>query len=169
MSIQFSGKTRAYLAKAEREAKKDEPIMVIDAETGEACALNTVPAVSSSSVGGSSHLHPLNDHRSAHRGPTLAEENMPNITTEQQRDKAIVLRLLKHYQQTQLTTLITKEAQREVLRREILAKEESKWRRELMKKAFIEERLLAADEIKKMKLDQEVWLAKKLKEYGMLK
>ena len=156
--LQVSGKTRAYIAKAEKESKKNEPIIVIDAETGEECILNTIPAVTNSSL-------PEHQQRRSH----VTEENMPNITTEQQRDKAIVLRLFKHYQQNQLTTLITKEAKREVLRREILAKEESKWRRELMKKAFIEERLAAAEEIKKMKLDQEVWLAKKLKEYGMLK
>ncbi len=94
---------------------------------------------------------------------------MPNITPAEQRDKAVVMQLIKVHQQKQLAAVIRKEATRETLRRELLAGEDSKWRREVMKKAFIEERMAAAEEIDKLKLDQERALAAKLKEYGLIR
>jgi hypothetical protein len=158
----LSGRTQAYLAKAEKAAggASRGPIMVEDAETGEPLALNDTPAV----VAGAAP-----DHARRPGAPFLPADLLPALTTDQQRDKTVVLRLIRRHQAAQLAELIRREAAREALRRDLLAAEGADWRRKVMKAAFMEERLAAADEIKKLKLDQELALAAKLKEFGMLK
>ena len=51
---------------------------------------------------------------------------------------------------------------------EVLAAEASAWRRALMKRSFVEERLAAAEELKRVKSDQEIALAARLKQLGLL-
>ena len=63
---------------------------------------------------------------------------------------------------------VAEEAARESLRREVLAAEISAWRRALMKRSFVEERLAAAEELRRVKSDQEVALAARLKQLGLL-
>ena len=75
---------------------------------------------------------------------------------------------LRAAQQTRILELVGKEAARESLRREVLAREVSAWRRALMKRSFVEERLAVAEDLKRVKADQEVALAARLKQLGLL-
>jgi hypothetical protein len=159
-SLALSGRTRAYLAKAEGGKKGEEtPIVVQDAETGEECTLLTVPAVVNAA---------LPEHKRA-KGPQTSTDLIPELGPAALRDKAVLIRVIKEHQRQQLGELIGREAKQEAMRRDILKKEDSKWRRDVMKKSFVEERIAAAEEIKKLKMDQEIALVAKLKEFGLVR
>jgi hypothetical protein len=170
------------IAKGEREAGASSgPVQVVDGETGEVCVLNTTLAVDA--AGGAGGPPAARPARPAAR-PTLARPTLagpaaafarpptpllPDLSSEQQRDKSLLLRAVKQHQQAVLVEALSREAAREKLRRRVLAVETSDWRRLLAKKAFLSERLAALEDIKRLKLDMEVALATKLRDLGMLR
>jgi hypothetical protein len=135
----------------------DAEVAVRDAETGELCVLNTVCAVDDAGL-----------ERPRGARPTAAAGNGPAPTVGNKADAAREVQRMRAEQQTRLLELVGKEAARESLRREVLAAEASAWRRALMKRSFVEERLAAAEELKRVKSDQEIALAARLKQLGLL-
>lgn len=132
-----------------------EAIEVVDAETGEVCVLNTKTAV----------------ERAAQRGDapaprivsTAIHDALPPIVPVDEADKAARLQLLKRQHAAQLQALADREAAREGMREEVLARESIAWRRQEMQLAFNVERQQGREELNKLRLDQELELAAMMK------
>jgi len=157
MSGGVSGRTAHLLARSAGAADAEQAVLVRDAETGELCALNAVCAVDDAGL-----------ERPRGARPTAAAGNGPAPTVGNRADAAREVQRLRAEQQTRLLELVGEEAARESLRREVLAREISAWRRALMKRSFVEERLAAAEELQRVKADQEIFLALRLKQLGLL-
>ena len=158
MSSSTAAKTRALLAKASKEAEKDLPLTAFDFETGEECLLNTVTAIDTSG------LERLKLEKTK-KGEGHA------IAPPAQGDKiglANKVQELQALQKQRILEFVTKEACRESLRREVLKEESSGWRRKLMKKCFIDERIAASVQLQRIKADHEMELAFFLKRVGIL-
>jgi hypothetical protein len=184
----LSRDTRKFLSGPKLVAE-EQRIEVRDAETGEVLVLNTVPLLShsNSSGGGSGSgsgaaLLPLTRNPSSSGPPvppgapttavplpsSASRSLLPTLEAADLRDKAVTIELIRQHHQRQMAALIAMEAGRERMRREVLAREESKWRRTIMKKSFLGERLAGAEAVKQLQVDQALVLAAKLKEFGML-
>lgn len=186
----LSRDTRKYLS-GPKLAVEEQRIEVRDAETGELLVLNTVPLLNhaagsnAAGAGSGAGLLPLtrNPASSASSGtpvppgaPTTSvalpssttRSLLPTLQAADLRDKAVTIELIRQHHQRQMAALIALEAGRERMRREVLAREESKWRRTVMKKSFLGERLAGAEAVKQLQIDQSLVLAAKLKEFGML-
>ena len=152
-----SSRTALLLAKSTGAAEAETEVAVRDAETGELCVLNAVCAVDDAGL-----------ERPRGARPTAAAGNGPAPVVGNRADAAREVQRMQAEQQTRLLELVGKEAARESLRREVLAAEISAWRRALMKRSFVEERLAAAEELRRVKSDQEIALAARLKQLGLL-
>lgn len=153
----LSKHTKELLRKAQVKAQGGEelPIDVIDAETGEVLRLNKVNAVQRAR---------LPEHQ---QNSGQAKDLLPAELSET-RDKTVLIQMVKEFHRRQVLSAMRQESEREEVRRELLEREHTKWRRETMRKAFNQERLAAAEELRRLKIDQEMALASKLKELGML-
>ena len=140
---------------------KSAAVLVRDAETGELCELNNLGAVDADSgLERPRPSSPSSGGGSKSGGAPLAPG-----------DKAGAARLaqqLRAEQQQRLVELIAQEASRECLRREALDAERSAWRRGLMKSSFVSERIAFAETLKHERAGQEVALAARLSELGLL-
>jgi hypothetical protein len=180
----LSRDTRKFLSGPKLVAE-EQRIEVRDAETGEVLVLNTVPLLSHSNSSGSGSgaaLLPLTRNPSSSGPPvppgapttavplpsSASRSLLPTLEAADLRDKAVTIELIRQHHQRQMAALIAMEAGRERMRREVLAREESKWRRTIMKKSFLGERLAGAEAVKQLQMDQALVLAAKLKEFGML-
>ena len=152
-----SGRTALLLSRSAAAADAELEVFVRDAETGEALALNARTAVDDAG---------LERPRGARPGPADPPAAAPVVGGRA--DAAREVQQLRAAQQTRILELVGKEAARESLRREVLAREVSAWRRALMKRSFVEERLAVAEDLKRVKADQEVALAARLKQLGLL-
>lgn len=137
------------------------PLSALDFETGEECPVNTVSAID---VTGLERLK-LEQIEKKKKGDAHA------IAPPAQGDKmglANKVQELQALQKQRILEFVTKEACKESLRREVLKEEASGWRRKLMKKCFIDERLAASVQLQRLKADHEIELAMFLKKCGIL-
>ena len=153
-----AAKTRALLAKAAKDAEKELPLSIQDFETGEECTINTITAIDFSGLE-RLKLEKTKKGQAHAIAPPAPGDKMGLANKVQE---------LQALQKQRILEYIAKEACRESLRREVLKEESSGWRRQLMKKSFIDERIAASVQLQRIKADHEIELAMFLKKCGIL-
>lgn len=149
-------------------AAEPTQIDVIDEETGEAVPLNR-------KTFGQTKTHAAFDSDKSQDAPTLRLYSITHglaqttATANTATWKRMSIEDMKLTHERELADYVAREAQREELRKALLAAETSEWRRATMGKVFLEERLAAAKGLQELKLQQEIALAKYMRSHGMLR
>lgn len=125
----------------QKEAEEAPAVMeVVDAETGEKLSLNKL-------VFGT--------------GTSQAEQAAQGVESHAKRaPRYNSVAEIKAAHAQELADFIAREAAREELRKALLHSELSGWRRDVMKKSFLQERLQAAKDLAQLKVDHEVGLTR---------
>lgn len=151
-----------------------EVVRVRDFETGEECELNNVVGVRAlhqqrSKVGARIMQKLKLRDRSGHQRVDALEGD-PNPTLLLGEPEAVAeVSLMRHKLAGELREAEEREAMRQETRKQVLAREEPKWRRKHMRAQFLKEHEAAKRDLAQMKRDHERMLAEKLIQVNLLK